>query len=78
MLLVEPAARGLGLGVALVNECERFARQLGYRRIRLWTNSVLLAARGIYERAGYKLLASEPHHSFGKNLVGETWELGVD
>lgn len=75
MLLVEPAARGLGLGVALVNECERFARQAGYRRIRLWTNSLLLAARGIYERAGYKLLASEPHQSFGHALVGEIWEL---
>ncbi|MCU0966114.1 MAG: helix-turn-helix domain-containing GNAT family N-acetyltransferase [Burkholderiaceae bacterium] len=75
MLLVEPSARGLGLGVALVNQCERFARQAGYRRIRLWTNSLLLAARGIYQRAGYQLLASEPHHSFGHDLVGETWEL---
>jgi DNA-binding MarR family transcriptional regulator/GNAT superfamily N-acetyltransferase len=77
MLLVEPSARGLGLGVALVDQCERFARQAGYRRIRLWTNSLLLAARGIYERAGYKLLASEPHHSFGHDLVGETWELSL-
>ena len=65
-------------GVALVNECERFARQAGYKRIRLWTNSLLRAARGIYERAGYKLLASEPHHSFGHDLVGETWELALD
>ena len=78
MLLVEPSARGLGLGVALVNECERFARQVGYRRIRLWTHSLLLAARGIYPRAGYRLLASELHHSFGHDLVGETWELALE
>ncbi len=78
MLLVEPSARGLGLGVALVNECERFARQAGYRCIRLWTNSVLLAARGIYQEAGYRLMSSDAHHSFGKDLVGETWELKLD
>jgi DNA-binding MarR family transcriptional regulator/GNAT superfamily N-acetyltransferase len=77
MLLVEPAARGLGLGAALVNECERFARQAGYQRIRLWTNSLLLAARGIYLKAGYRLVASEAHHSFGHDLVGETWELDL-
>ena len=75
MLLVEPTARGLGLGRSLVTECERFARQAGYRKIVLWTNSLLLAARGIYQKAGYRLVASEAHHSFGHALVGETWEL---
>jgi GNAT superfamily N-acetyltransferase len=75
MLIVEPSARGLGLGARLVAECERFARQAGYRRIMLWTNSVLLEARAIYRKAGYRLEASEPHHSFGHDLVGETWGL---
>ena len=75
MLLVEPSARGLGLGVALVYECEHFARRCGYRTIRLWTNSILAAARGIYQKAGYRLVASEAHHSFGHDLVGESWEL---
>lgn len=75
LLLIEPAARGLGLGKQLVAECERFARERGYRRIRLWTNSVLLAARGIYAASGYRLLATEAHHSFGQDLVGEIWEL---
>ena len=77
MLLVEPAARGLGIGARLVDECARFARGRGYRRIVLWTNSVLVAARAIYARAGYRLTGSEPHQSFGHALVGETWELDL-
>lgn len=78
MLLVEPSARSLGLGKQLVAACEQFARQAGYHRIRLWTNSLLSAARGIYAAQGYRLIASEPHHSFGHDLVGETWELDLD
>jgi DNA-binding MarR family transcriptional regulator/GNAT superfamily N-acetyltransferase len=74
LLYVEPKARGLGIGARLTDECERFARQTGYKKIVLWTNSILLAARHIYEKAGYRLVASEPHHSFGHDLVGETWE----
>jgi DNA-binding MarR family transcriptional regulator/predicted N-acetyltransferase YhbS len=77
MLLVEPAARGLGIGARLVDECERFARAKGYRRIVLWTNGVLTAARAIYAKAGYVLVKSEPHESFGHALVGETWELAL-
>ena len=75
MLLVEPAARGLGIGERLVTECEHFARQAGYRKIVLWTNQNLIAARNIYRKAGYQHTHSEAHHSFGHDLVGETWEM---
>jgi DNA-binding MarR family transcriptional regulator/N-acetylglutamate synthase-like GNAT family acetyltransferase len=74
LLLVEPEARGLGIGARLVEECIDFARAKGYRKIALWTQSILTAARHIYERAGFKLVSTEPHRSFGQDLVGETWE----
>ncbi len=75
LLLVERKARGLGVGRALTEQCIRFARAAGYTSITLWTQSILVAARGIYQRAGFRRIKQEKHHSFGVDLVGETWEM---
>jgi len=75
LLLIDPAGRGQRLGHRMVGECIAFAKACGYRRITLWTQSILLAARSIYEKAGFRLIATEPHRSFGQDLIGETWEL---
>ena len=75
LLLVDPAGRGQGLGQRLVAECIAFAKACGYRKITLWTQSILVAARKIYQDAGFVLVATEPHRSFGQSLIGETWEV---
>jgi DNA-binding MarR family transcriptional regulator/N-acetylglutamate synthase-like GNAT family acetyltransferase len=77
LLYVEPSARGLGLGRQLVDACIGFARDRGYRTLTLWTNDVLVPARRIYQQAGFTCVAAEPHRSFGKELVGETWQLAL-
>jgi DNA-binding MarR family transcriptional regulator/GNAT superfamily N-acetyltransferase len=77
LLLVDPVARGRGLGTRLTDECIQFARQCGYRRITLWTHKVLTAARHVYERAGFRLTSSEARRSFGQNVVSEHWDLAL-
>ena len=78
LLLVVPKARGVGLGTRLVEECIRFAKRSGYKKLTLWTNDVLVQARKIYEKNGFKLVEEERHHSFGHDLVGQNWDLSLE
>jgi GNAT superfamily N-acetyltransferase len=75
--LVDPKGRGLGLGTRLVDECVSFARTAGYKKITLWTHSILAAARRVYENAGFTLTSSEPRHTWGKDVVAEFWDLDL-
>jgi DNA-binding MarR family transcriptional regulator/GNAT superfamily N-acetyltransferase len=77
LLHVESEARGLGIGKRLVEECVRFTRQAGYKKMTLWTQSILHAARHLYRQAGFQVVSEEQHHSFGKDLIAETWELDL-
>jgi GNAT superfamily N-acetyltransferase len=77
LLIVEPGARGLGIGARLVDECIRFARLKGYRTITLWTNDILHAAIHLYQQRGFRLVKKERHQSFGQDLVGQDWELAL-
>jgi GNAT superfamily N-acetyltransferase len=77
LLLVDPRGRGLGLGARLVDECVSFARAAGYKKITLWTHSILAAARHVYENAGFTLTSSEPRHSWGNDVIAEFWDLNL-